>query len=53
MIETRGFVGAMVSGMLIGRRVSCKLQPWQIQRGFAFLLFLVSAYMLFKAFLTY
>jgi uncharacterized membrane protein YfcA len=53
VIATSGFVGAMVSGMLIGRRVSRTLQPWQIQRGFALLLFLVSAYMLFKAFLTY
>ena len=53
MIETSGFVGAMISGMLIGRRVSRKLQPWQVQRGFAVLLFFVSGYMLFKAYLNY
>lgn len=50
VIETSGFVGAMVSGMLVGRKVSRRLQPWQVQRGFAFLLLIVSAYMLFKAF---
>ena len=53
VIETSSFVGAMVGGMLVGRKVSRRLQPWQVQRGFAFLLFIVSAYMLFKAFLTY
>jgi hypothetical protein len=53
VIETTGFVGAMISGMLVGRRVSRKLQPWQVQRGFAALLFLVSAYMLFRAFLNF
>ena len=53
MIETSGFVGAMICGMLIGRRVSRKLQPWQVQRGFAVLLSLVSAYMLFKAYLNF
>jgi uncharacterized protein len=53
LMETSSFVGAMVTGMLIGRKVSRRLQPWQIQRGFAFLLFLVSAFMLFKACLAY
>lgn len=53
VLETSSFIGAMIGGMLMGRRVSRKLQPWQVQRGFAFLLFIVSAYMLFKAFLTY
>jgi len=53
VIETSSFVGAMVSGMLVGRKVSRRLEPWQVQRGFAFLLFIVSAYMLFKAFLAY
>lgn len=53
VIETTGFVGAMISGMLVGRRVSRKLQPWQVQRGFAALLFIVSAYMLFKAYLNF
>ena len=53
LIETSSFVGAMVSGMLVGRKVSRRLEPWQVQRGFAFLLFIVSAYMLFKAFLAY
>ena len=50
MVETSSFIGAMIGGMLMGRRVSRRLQPWQVQRGFAFLLFFVSAYMLFKAF---
>ena len=53
IVETSSFVGAMIGGMLIGRRVSRRLQPWQVQRGFAFLLFIVSAYMLFKAFKIY
>ncbi len=53
VVETSSFVGAMICGMLIGRRVSRKLQPWQVQRGFAVLLSLVSAYMLFKAYLNF
>ena len=53
VVETSSFVGAMICGMLIGRRVSRKLQPWQVQRGFAALLSLVSAYMLFKAYLNF
>jgi uncharacterized membrane protein YfcA len=43
----------MISGMLIGRRVSRKLQAWQVQRGFALLLFCVSGYMLFKTYLNF
>ena len=53
VVETSSFVGAMICGMLIGRRVSRKLQPWQVQRGFAVLLSLVSTYMLFKAYLNF
>jgi len=30
-----------------------RLQAWQVQRGFALLLFFVSAYMLIKAFLSF
>jgi uncharacterized membrane protein YfcA len=40
----------MVGGMLVGRKVSRRLQAWQVQREFAFLLFIVSACMLFQAF---
>jgi uncharacterized membrane protein YfcA len=40
----------MITGMLIGRRVSRKLQAWQVQRGFAALLFSISLYMLAKAY---
>jgi len=50
--ETASFVSAMVGGMLVGRRVSRKLEAWQVQRGFALLLFVVSAYILFKAYLN-
>jgi uncharacterized membrane protein YfcA len=50
VVETSSFVGAMISGMLIGRRVSRKLQAWQVQRGFAILLFAISLYMLAKAY---
>jgi uncharacterized protein len=31
VIETSSFVGAMVSGMLVGRKVSRRLQAWQVQ----------------------
>lgn len=50
LIETSGFVVAMISGMLIGRRLSHQLKAWQVQRGFAVLLFFVSGLMLFKAY---
>ena len=50
VVETSSFVGAMITGMLIGRRVSRKLQAWQVQRGFAALLFSISLYMLAKAY---
>jgi uncharacterized membrane protein YfcA len=53
VVETSSFVGAMIGGMLIGRRVSRKLQAWQVQRGFALLLFAVSLYMLGKAYLNF
>jgi uncharacterized membrane protein YfcA len=52
-VETSSFVAAMISGMLIGRRVSRKLAPWQVQRGFAILLACVSIYMLGKAYLSF
>ncbi len=50
LAETSGFVGAMISGMLMGRLVSRKLQAWQVQLGFSALLMCVSVYMLFKAY---
>jgi uncharacterized membrane protein YfcA len=53
VVETSSFVGAMIGGMLVGRRVSRKLQAWQVQRGFALLLFCVSGYMLVKAYLNF
>ena len=53
VVETSSFVGTMIGGMLIGRRVSRKLQAWQVQRGFALLLFCVSGYMLVKAYLNF
>ena len=51
--QTASFVCAMVGGMLLGRRVSRQLQAWQVQRGFAALLFFVSMYMLTKAYLNW
>ena len=51
--ETSVFVSSMVGGMLMGRRLVHRLQAWQVQRGFALLLFFVSAYMLLKAFLSF
>ena len=53
VLETSSFVGAMISGMLIGRRISRKLQAWQVQRGFAMLLFFISLYMLAKAYIHF
>jgi len=50
VVETSGFVGAMISGMLMGRLVSRKLQAWQVQLGFSALLMCVSVYMLIKAY---
>jgi len=51
--ETSVFVSSMVGGMLMGRRLVHRLQAWQVQRGFALLLFFVSAYMLLKTFLSF
>ncbi len=53
LYETAAFVAAMISGMLLGRGFSRKLQPWQVQRGFALLLSAVSAYMFYKAIISY
>ena len=53
MVETSVFVSSMVCGMLLGRRLVHRLQAWQVQRGFALLLFCVSVYMLLKAFLIF
>ena len=53
LIETSGFVMSMISGMLIGRLISRKLQSWQVQRGFALLLSFVSFYMFYKAVMNY
>jgi len=49
IVETSLFVSSMVCGMLLGRRLVHRLQAWQVQRGFALLLFCVSVYMLVKA----
>ena len=51
--ETSCFVLAIVSGMLVGRRVSRRLQAWQVQRGFSVLLMLVCLYMMVKACLSF
>jgi hypothetical protein len=53
LVETSSFVIAMVGGMLLGRSVSRKLQAWQVQRGFALLLWGVSVYMLYEAYLHF
>jgi uncharacterized membrane protein YfcA len=53
VVETSSFVIAMVGGMLVGRSVSRKLQTWQVQRGFALLLWGVSGYMIFRAYLNF
>lgn len=52
LVETSVFVCSMVSGMLIGRHLVHKLQAWQVQRGFAILLFCISTYMLLRAYLS-
>jgi uncharacterized membrane protein YfcA len=49
MMETIGFVAAMVSGMLVGRKVTRRLQPHHIQTGFGLLLIAVGCFMLWKA----
>lgn len=49
VFETSAFVVAMTMGMLIGRRISHRLHPVQIQRAFALLLFSVAIYMLVQA----
>ena len=49
MLETTGFVAAMVSGMLIGRKITRRLQPHHIQTGFGLLLIAVGCFMLWKA----
>ena len=48
-LETSGFVLAMVSGMLIGRTVSRRLNMRQVQMGFAGLLWALSTYLVIKA----
>lgn len=53
VLETSSFVGAMVSGMLLGRFVSRKLEAWQVQLGFSVLLMCVSVFMLFKAYTNF
>jgi uncharacterized membrane protein YfcA len=50
VVETSGFVGAMVLGMVLGRLISHRLRPNQIQRSFALLLFCVAVFMLVKAY---
>ena len=52
-VETVGFVSSMISGMLIGRRVTHHLKPAYIQLGFGLLLAFVSVYMLAKGCLLY
>ena len=52
LVETSAFVLAIVGGMIVGRQISRYLKSWQIQRGFALLLFCVSCFMLIKAFLS-
>jgi uncharacterized membrane protein YfcA len=51
--ETSAFGVAMVSGMLTGRHMSRKLNPQQVQLGFALLLLALSCYMMFKAWSHY
>lgn len=48
-METGSFVLAMVSGMLIGRRCSRRLQPQQVQLGFSMMLLALALYLMFKA----
>ncbi|MDI9332387.1 MAG: sulfite exporter TauE/SafE family protein [Alphaproteobacteria bacterium] len=48
-METSGFVAAMVSGMLIGRFFSRRLDPKQVQLGFAILLLALSVYLFYRA----
>ena len=50
-VETSGFVAAMVSGMLVGRFLSRKLKPQQVQLGFAALLVALSVYLWLKVWL--
>lgn len=53
VVATTGFASAMICGMLMGRVVSRKLLAWQVQRGFAALLGLVSMLMFYKAFMSF
>jgi uncharacterized membrane protein YfcA len=53
MPETAVFVAAMVSGMLMGRVVSRRLNPLQVQRGFAILLGSVALFMVYKAWVSF
>ena len=46
LVETTSFIATVIGGMLVGRGISRKLQPWQVQRAFALLLSMVSIYML-------
>ncbi len=52
-LETTGFVLAMVSGMLWGRRLSRRLQARQVQMGFALLLLALSLYLMVRAWVLY
>ncbi len=49
VLETSGFVLAMVSGMLLGRHLSRRLDARQVQIGFAALLWGLAIYLMFKA----
>jgi uncharacterized membrane protein YfcA len=48
-LETSGFVLAMVSGMLLGRHLSRRLDARQVQMGFAALLMALALYLITKA----
>ena len=51
--ETLGFVASMITGMLLGRQLSHRLEAWQVQLGFSALLLCVSVYMLVQASTNY
>ena len=53
VLETSGFVLAMVSGMVLGRRLSRRLDARQVQMGFAVLLLALALYLAVNAWRLY
>jgi uncharacterized membrane protein YfcA len=52
LVETTILIATIICEMLVGRGISRKPQPWQVQRAFALLVSMVSIYMLLNAYLS-